>query len=902
MNRSNRSLPVLALVAFAALVPWANGGADPEVQTVLFAASAVGATWLLSTQLRHRQRRLLPWPAVAAIGGVLLCLLHLLPIWSATPEATVPSAVALRVDLEGVAPADDLPTAEATKPSAASNTAASTTRSRVALTLDPHATEHTLAMLLLALTVFIGATWTLQSPERLHTAAWGLAGSGAALTLFAVLAKATWNAKLYWWIPLGHPQGVFGPIVYHNQAGGILLITLAAAVFLLTHAARGGFDKQPAHRGSRSRSTSAAAHTLPAPYWRRWLEPLPLMAILLVVLNGGGLLLTLSRGALLAALIATVITLAVVRPRTGWLGLGLVLGIAIAGAGASVFYFRMSEAVGRRYATLFESEQLLDNSRLAHWHDGFQAGQQHWLLGVGAGAYFHAHPLHQDEQIERTFLRAHNQYLETWVDSGLPGVLLLVLAIGSAGWTLTRLTRRRRSSFRNIAAWGLLVLVATAAHASVDYVLYLPATAIVFALVLGGVCGNAWQAERERRPGVGTTDEPLCSAVGIGLPPWAASLLTGLLAIGCLWSTTMGVRWHQEDAAVLSVPWGADQQTVDPLALEQAIARLETLVHHTSDYRVPLSLGELRITRFRQQAIAQLAEENELPASQASALWPWTAPLVLLQRAQELTDAGDLERVEQEIRNEPMVAERLGEARQAFLQARYLAPAAPQPHLRLGELSFLEPDVRRAAAHFEHAARLARGSTDLQFELGRRMLAAGDRTGGLAAWRRSLELDIRHWNSIYDVVGKQLSPQQINQWVLPDNPELLTLVAARQYTEPEQQADREALLKRVDAILRQPVSDPDRAGHYQSLQAEVQLLREDLEGAIEQFAVALRYRPADHQMRARRAALLLCAGRLDEAEQEARYAARLQPRNYQYRNLLQAIATARDPASSSAPH
>lgn len=905
MNSKPHPIAAGLLISLAALAPWANGGADPVVLVALFALAGLCLALALRRRPSSTAARIVPWPAVAAIGGALLGVMHLLPVWPTTTEAPVPPTVALRVQLEhpvtqpSAQPqpnAQSQPTVQS-QPSAAAELgppaeSAASLGQRVPLTLDPHATRHTLALICMATAVFIAATWLLDSPRRLTQAAWAVATSGAALTVFAVLAKATWNGKLYWSIPVGHPQGVFGPMVYHNQAGGILLMTLAAAIYLVALAAG---DLLAGTGVSNGAPPTAIAHPT-SPYaaaasWRRWLQPLPLLAIVLVALNGGGLLLTLSRGALLAGILAAVVTLLVIQPRTGWRGLALALGIAVLGAGGSVFYFRMSDAVGRRYATLFESEQLLDNSRLAHWHDGWQAGAEHWLWGVGAGAYLHIHPLYQDEQLERVFLRAHNQYLETWVDSGLLGILLLALAIATAWRIIRTLARRRRLVMRSVAALGLMVLIAAVAHAAVDYVMYLPATAILFAMLLGGVCGTAWQTDRESRGG--THPSSRVSRFGMYLPRWSGLVLAWGLIGGCSWATFAAIRWHEEHVAVQSVPWGEDQATVDPQRLSQAIARLQGFQQHTDDYRVALSLGELQIIQFRQQAVAQLARENDVPADEAMGLWQWTAPIVLLQRAQQLTDEGEAPRIETEIRREPLVVEQLGAARAAFLTARHLAPAAPQPHLRLGELSFLEPNLQNTATYFQHVALLAPGSADLQFELGRRMLAAGEQAAGLAAWRRSLELDVRHWQAIYDVVGKQLTTEQINDLVLPDNPELLTLVAARQYTEPEQRGAREQLLKRADAILDRPTDDPLQLARHRRLQAEVELLREDVEGAIERFAQALQYEPADHEMRARRAALLLTVGRRDEAQREAQYAARLQPRNHQYRKLLEAIAEQR---------
>ena len=120
---------------------------------------------------------------------------------------------------------------------------------------------------------------------------------GGALTLFAVLAKATWNGKLYWVFEIGHPEGVFGPIIYHNQAGSILMMSLAASIYCL--ACGMADDQESAPTAAGSHGPTADVHLQwrsSAASWQDWLQPRPLALSALVLVNLAGLLLTLSRG------------------------------------------------------------------------------------------------------------------------------------------------------------------------------------------------------------------------------------------------------------------------------------------------------------------------------------------------------------------------------------------------------------------------------------------------------------------------------------------------------------------------------------------------------------------------------------------------------------------------------
>lgn len=887
------------LILLVCVAPWANGGADPITQAALFVSGAgvalAMAVW--SWSQRPAAAAILAWPAVAVGLAIALCGLYRVPVWATNSAGWAPATVQLKRALM-VAPEGGGSGGERSSNALLAADTAEVPR-RTSLTLDPHATNHTAAMQVLMLTLFVAASWWLGQRHQLRRLAVGIATSGAALSLFAVIAKATWNDKLYWCIPIGHPQGVFGPIIYHNQAGGLLLMTLASAVYLLLEASVAPRHFRPLAAGAGKESQDLRLES--AATWRCWLNPWPLLVLALLVLNAAGLLLTLSRGAMLSAVIATVLTVLIMQPRSSRRGLVVAAIIAVLGAGGSLFYFRMSEAVGKRYATLFESQQLLGNSRLEHWQEGMQAGWDYGLFGVGSGAYHHVPPLYQEAEVQRTFLRAHNQYLETWVDSGIPGLLLLTFVLLTTGRVLMSLTRRRRSRWRHVAAWGWLVLLAAVLHAVVDYVLYLPANGMMLAVVLGAIWGVAWQAYVDREALGQAKQVPRQTRFGWCLQPRHVRFAALALVLANGWTAWAGYRWYVEDTAVRAIPWGADQASIPPKRLAASIEKLQQLAPETDDYRVPLTLGELQIVRFRQQAATQLARENGLEPEAAIGLWAWTDPVVFLQRAHALEASGQSEQVDLEIRSEPLIQESLGAARKSLLHARQLAPAVAQIHLRLAELSFLEPPLEAVVTHLRRAEKVSPGSTDAQYEIGRRYLAAGRRDAGLQAWRRSLALDIRHWDKIYDVAGKQLSPQEINRDVLPDNPELLALVAARQYTEPEQVAARERLLDRVMRLLESPAEGADGQARRFELAGEVCLLREDRQGAIDAFAKALRYQPQNHELRARRAALLLRAGRLDEARSDAKYAARLQPRNDQYRSLIKAIADAIAVAGREAP-
>ena len=95
---------------------------------------------------------------------------------------------------------------------------------------------------------------------------------------------------------------------------------------------------------------------------------------------------------------------------------------------ASILLFATDQmaALEHRLATL-GTDQTLTNGRLAHWQDGWETSQQFLPLGSGLGTYGYVYLLHESSVRDEWFDHAHNQYLETLVDAGLPGLLIAAI-------------------------------------------------------------------------------------------------------------------------------------------------------------------------------------------------------------------------------------------------------------------------------------------------------------------------------------------------------------------------------------------------------------------------------------------------------------------------------------------
>jgi O-antigen ligase len=190
---------------------------------------------------------------------------------------------------------------------------------------------------------------------------------------------------------------------------------------------------------------------------------------------GGALLFYLTRGKGRALALAA-----------GLLALGLWIGI---------------DPVASRFQ-LAPDELLEDSGRTTVWRDSLGAVSDFWLTGSGSSSFQYIYPIYRSFGGRRFYSWAHNDYLQIWVELGLPGLLLTIALIV---WAVRRARRVRRelldagSSLTGLHAGYCAAAFAVALHSFTDFGLHLPANAALFAVVLAFVTGMT-SSRRTKEP------------------------------------------------------------------------------------------------------------------------------------------------------------------------------------------------------------------------------------------------------------------------------------------------------------------------------------------------------------------------------------------------------------------
>jgi O-antigen ligase len=184
--------------------------------------------------------------------------------------------------------------------------------------------------------------------------------------------------------------------------------------------------------------------------------------------------------------------------RTGWIILALSATAFVAAVAGSGVARRLlgSDAEDARFIVF---PLVLDG-----------AGERLWL-GHGFGAF---------QDVFRSFVppeaamgewdKAHNSYLENLFELGLPATLAFYLALAMVTAQIWRGARRRRRSHAHVAL-ALGVATTAALHAAFDFSMQMPATAALFAMLLGIGWAQSFPAA-ELKPDPGQVDRNAVAA------------------------------------------------------------------------------------------------------------------------------------------------------------------------------------------------------------------------------------------------------------------------------------------------------------------------------------------------------------------------------------------------------
>lgn len=294
---------------------------------------------------------------------------------------------------------------------------------------------------------FVLAFWAYTlAPDRSHVWRWcaPLALAGAAALCAYALVQVT---------VLGQPpRATF--INIHSFAALLVLLSLPAAAYLLILL--------------RTAGSRIAVWSLGAALFLLWFT--------VAATQGRGTTIGLLFG------LAALLTLSWKDlPRRHVLVIVGLLGGAYLGANIT-----LQGAITDRFATLSDPAAAA-SPRWLIWRGSWQMVLDNPWFGIGLGNYYLAWPPYRDPADDTLGFFAHNDYLQIWIEAGLPALLLLLTIFVSVLYlTIRSLRVARTSASVRVEVSGLFAgLLAVAVHSFLDFNLYILAISIAAGLMLG---------------------------------------------------------------------------------------------------------------------------------------------------------------------------------------------------------------------------------------------------------------------------------------------------------------------------------------------------------------------------------------------------------------------------------
>ncbi|MDD4934056.1 MAG: O-antigen ligase family protein, partial [Methylacidiphilaceae bacterium] len=425
-------------VGFLLLAPWLFGAVEPWAQAGLFCAIALFLA--LQTVRASAADRSLGLPPSWLPAAFVLA-------WIVFQAIPIPSALVALLSPERLRLAQQAAHLLGTSPP-----------KWLALSVDPELTRR-YAWEFAGIGLYAVLLWNAVSDRhKLRALLLAILGNGAALTLFAIIQRATWNGALYWIRPIKGGDA-FGPYVNRTHMGGLLLLIISLGLgFVLAEAAR-------RTNGERFE-------------WRSWVR-MPardlferLFLPLLLLLMAAGVLTSKSRGAITSLVLALLLMALWFagrgrEERRGFLGIVAFLVAGLLAAlwiGADLFLGATERLAG-------EALDPKESSRFAIWSQALELWKRFPLSGSGMGTFEPAFNL-----VRRVFpgnhavTHAESNYVQLLCDTGAIGLglafwlfLSLLLAGGRA---LARAEGRRR---QRLVLGGLVALIAAAVQGIANF-------------------------------------------------------------------------------------------------------------------------------------------------------------------------------------------------------------------------------------------------------------------------------------------------------------------------------------------------------------------------------------------------------------------------------------------------
>lgn len=625
---------------------------------------------------------------------------------------------------------------------------------------------------------------------------WTLAINTALIATWGLIQRSTGSTDL---LPGTTRSSVilpFGPFVYKNAGAAAAIPGFACAVGLLWASWLPRFGKQ-----AQKRKSTAAKSKFGYRNAATFSDQRTFILLLICGLTSVGLLVSHSRGAWLATIVATIAILIVARRHvSARLAAGLV-AIPVLVCLAIIAVPRNVAPIAEQIENQLSADYVYADGRWEHWKEGFRTAKKYFPVGSGLGTYGYATLAEQRSDTRLWFREAHNHYLETLTEQGVTGLLILVCG----GLLLLRYSRallnnqisRQRSA---VGLAGLAAIVAIAVQSIIDFVVIIPAVMFLYAALFGMVAQTYVSPLRERI--VRTIDAGEKQVTGkiagwTSIPVlWVAPVLVVLVM------THLGLRGRVWVDQTMAQSRPIADSVPDDLVIDANLDRLNECIEQNPDRaelyqrRAYWQTARLRIALRRASAKAG----NEMS-------WESTAPGTLIQSMMSLPMVNRYMIID-DFAIDPTLRKPLRSALADLQRSLELNPFVAQANLAAAHLATMAGIDQ--GPFVANVTRLARSNPPLQFAAGVIAYHSGNHNLMVDQWRRSLRVHTPVFPAMVRLCRQSMSLEEVITRLIPADRSgwLLPMVRSLDDEDIEQmRSDR----KLANVLEDRITSDPSRS-------------------------------------------------------------------------------------------
>ncbi len=694
------------------------------------------------------------------------------------------------------------------------------------LTMDLDRTQKYWNLLVLGLVVLILAEQLFHRSGILFFLS-AVTLNGAAIAAFGIVRVLSGDNRANIYGNEGFENVTFGPFVNPNNATSYLVMCLAAAIGLMATMFRTPGGEREELFGAR-RANFLQQVGFEARVFVASLEARHLIVILSVILTAVGVVLAGSRGGLVGFGVGGLFT-AVYLCWKGQSWTPLVpFAFMAALVLAAVYFSGQGDKSLEEIGSLSDAGLLENESRIQNWSENMPAVIDYAPWGAGLGSYLHVHRANRQTVEGSAFHFAENQYFQTLVEAGAPGVILLAIAmlllIGSVMKVWKGQSRFPRLGFGVLAA---LLIPSQFVSAAFDFGLFIPANMLLMAALTGVLTST-----RESR------DRP-------GYRNWLSVVALVITLLAACQATFLCWNYVQVESQLHASPQVEDFESLTLQETDRRIDKLQSVLTRSKDAIGYNQLAELYIHRFRlklhDSILQQLGSQPTEIATQR--LWAATHPVIVAQQA------------DRAFANDQLFQENLAPAIRSLQASRVRSPLQAHVHLLMGQCLAVSGATQQQA-HMERCLKLAPMHPPTLLGVGSVYLLGEDSERAVQILKQTLQFNPKLFSQVMQLASGKFSNREIADRLIPDDPALLVQFS-EQINGTDQEILRSELLARsLELLAEQTLVD----GKALRLKLKIEVQLEDFEAAVDTIQELIRYAPQENRLYHRLAILQANAG------------------------------------------